>query len=209
MKKKTFQLGTLVCLPVILAVLLFYRVRWMAEKKVERAVVRELLPSNAPGLILKKLARSNLDVRITPLETSIRFTRLKNHTGQLQNILILPINIENRSKTVITSQISHEFNGGMWLPTDLAVYLPDGDRVEDLFLAGETEGFDQPLTLRPNESARLDVRMDWPGTPSVPAFQFISLTESKSYSLRVVLLMGKEGNKTYIISREMNIDVTV
>jgi hypothetical protein len=200
-RKHLLWLLGLAALPLLLLVCL----RTSVERREQDAVESSLKRGVPGGMKYPQLSKSTLDVRLIPLKTTIAPTQSRDYKGNSRTVLVLPIRIENRSNKFIKTEIEHEWFGGEWPVTDLHVYFSGGTGVvHPVFLVGE-KGSAKPIVLRPGESIRLDLRMDWPGTGSSPATPLMSTRQPAQYPLRFVLLLGKQ----YLLSPKFWIGVEV
>ena len=205
-QKRYLRVIGLVTLPLLLLV----GVRFMAERR-DRDAVDFLLHSGTAGTARStQIIKSTLDVRFSPLETTITPTQITYSNGRRGTLLVLPVQLENHSDKVLKTEIAHEWHGGIWPPTDLSVYMPNGrSAIYPVFLVGESDSLTKPTILRLGESIRLNLRMDWRGTGSQPTEPLMNPSQSADYSLRFVLLFGDNKRKQYVLSPKIWIHVNV
>lgn len=182
-------------------------VKAASDKRDARAIEIAIRGGSGNTGRFPKAVRSALDVRLVPLQTTIKPTPFRGKNG-LATTLILPVRLENRSNQTIQVRLSHEWYGGRWPPTDLYAYLPKDSSIVPVYLAGET-GSSAPTVLAPGATKRLDLRMNWAGTGSMRGAPIMDADNSADYSLRLLLLLmlGDAKDKSYVVGQKIRIHV--
>jgi hypothetical protein len=171
-------------------------------------------PSDAfsRGLRNARARRTSAAILLTPQSSNIR-PRLMNLAWGRLPVLSLPVTITNSSAREIRSNLAHEWYGGIWLPTDLYVAVrPAGDGGEFWadgpgYLVGEKGSADNSVTLKPGETKNFDIRLNWPGTGSVPSEPLIDESKPGRYSIKFLLFFKANGSKEYLESQAAEIEV--
>ena len=157
------------------------------------------------------LQRTKLDLRITATTNVITPVSMVLMNGRT-DVLGLPIRIENHSEQTITAKIAYEWYGGEWPSTDLgaATKLLDGTPREGLsmevFLVGEKGSRIEPV-WKPGESHDFLLRMNWPGTGSVPGGTLIHAAHPGKYAVKISLVFKRGEVTEFFESQEMEITV--
>jgi hypothetical protein len=165
------------------------------------------------GLLERQAStRSNLDIRVTLKDTNIRRKQLLLANGPTQ-VSSLPVVIENKSSSAITTTIDHEWYGGLWPPTDLYLAVKverEGFSWREApgYLIGELGSITAPILIRPGESAALDIRLNWPGTGSIRADPLIRETKPGQYTVKLLLLFKAEGSQEFVETPEMKVGLS-
>jgi len=112
--------------------------------------------------------------------------------------LTLSVKITNHSMQEITTRFAHEWHGGEWPSTDLYasathVQARRAKSFEPVYLKGEQPGETKRTRIAPGKSITVELRMDWPGTGSVPGTPLLSATESESH-VRVLMVFDTGRN---------------
>ena len=200
-KKRIVTVTVLIALPLLMLV----GVKAASDKRDARAIEIVVRRGNnwseSPNAV-----RSKLDIRLVPLQTTIKPQPFHNVNGP-GITLILPVRLENRSKQTIQVRLSHERHSGTWPPTDLFAYLRTDSPIAPVYRAGERGSAESLTTLAPGASKRLDLRMNWLGTGSDQGGRIMEDDRSATYSLRLLLMLGDEKNKSYVIGQKMRIRV--
>lgn len=150
------------------------------------------------------LPRSKLDIVVSVSQAAVSTIRAPSVSAKKDvDVLVLPVQITNRSSVPIKMTIAHEWYGGEWPPTDLYVSMlrPGGKSLPTftpVFLAGEKNEATKPTVIEPGKSVSLSPRLDWPGTGSVKGGKI--LTGGGTYRMKVVLVFEAEGKKQFIES---------
>jgi hypothetical protein len=110
----------------------------------------------------------------------------------------LSVKIVNHSAQEIAMRLAHEWHGGEWPSTDLyasatPVQAKQPRALVPVFLKGEQQGETKLTRIAPGKSVTVELRMDWPGTGSVPASPLLSPSESES-NVRVLMLFDSGRN---------------
>ena len=127
-------------------------------------------------------------------------------------VLSIPVAITNSSAHDIRINLAHEWYGGIWPPTDLYVAgKPEG--AEGSFWSdgpgyqvGEKGSAGSLVVLKPRETKTFDIRLNWPGTGSVPTEPLIEKKFGK-YSIKFLLFFKAKGSEEYMESQAMEIEV--
>ena len=201
-RKRIWAIVALMALPLALRV----GVKAANDTRDERAIEIAVRGKDNKGQF-PNAVRSKLDVRLVPLQTTIKPQLARGANGPYHT-LILPIQLENHSDETIKAGLSHEWYGGIPPLTDLYAFLPTGKNraFAPVYLVGET-GAAEPAILKPGASKRLDLRMNWPGTGSCPALPIMDADHNGDYSLRFVLMLGDAKNRSYVLGQKMKIRV--
>ena len=163
--------------------------------------------------VLPDMKRTKLDLRITNGAQKIRAVTESRALGQ-QAILSLPVRIENRSKRTIAAYVANEWYGGEWPQTDLyASVRKSGEQSSrwvshEVYVAGET-GHVAAYTWRPGDAHEFSLRLNWPGTGSMPGGLLLSESAPGKYSLKVFLIFRSANDYgfEYAESPEMELEV--
>ena len=148
MTRIRWRLMPLFLVPVALAC----GVKTVAEHAERRAVERAIVPLTAPCFPNAGATPTELAVEIEPRQTLLRPTLSPGYDGKMRRVLVLPLQITNRSSQTLRADLAHEWFGGLWPPTDLYVYQPAiFDALVPVFLEGET-GKANPLVWRAGET---------------------------------------------------------
>jgi len=173
-----------------------------AERAVE-VFQRELRSRTATG--------PNAEIVISPLRRVIKARDMNLAWGK-RAVLSIPIEIRNNSAKPIQTSLSHEWYGGIWPPTDLHVVLVQTDDSHPAwsspaYQVGERGSADSKLTVKSGESISLDIRLNWPGTGSVPASPLISASSPGHYTIKFLLYFTEGDREMYAKSADLDIDV--
>jgi hypothetical protein len=117
--------------------------------------------------------------------------------------LVLSFRITNGSAQEIKTSLAHEWHGGLWPPTSLFASVAheggkDRPAFAPVYLAGENPGMPRAVMLGAGKSVDVELRMDWPGTGSVPAEPFIN--RPGKYAARFALVFEAGGMRQYALS---------
>ena len=169
------------------------------------------------SIFAEVLQRRNADnpsqlVTLVPQQRTIIAEEKQLRNGKTV-VLLLPLVLENQSGQELTTTISHEWFGGLHPRTDLyAAVKKQGERkeywdVQTVHLAGEL-GSAAGATILPNgEQKNLMIRLNWPGTGSVPVSKLINETEAGSYKIRFCLVYTSSGKSWYLETPETVIEL--
>jgi hypothetical protein len=129
-------------------------------------------------------------------------------------IVVLPVKITNHSKQAIQATVAHEWHGGEWPPTDLyASATPNKAKeskpFEPVYLAGEDQDATRETKIGPGKSVNVELRMDWPGSGSVPAQPLMDSSAGGTYSVRVLLVFEVDGQKQYVAGQAGSVELPV
>jgi hypothetical protein len=115
-----------------------------------------------------------------------------------KGLLTLSVRIVNHSAQEITTRLAHEWHGGKWPTTDLyasatPVQANQAKSFEPVYLKGENPGETELTRIALGKSITVELRMDWPGTGSVPSAPLLSSSDSESH-VRVLMVFEAGGN---------------
>lgn len=133
-------------------------------------------------------------------------------TNGKTKVLSLPVAIENDSPTAITARLEHEWYGGLWPLTDLYVAVrKEGDSgvvwiERPGYLGGEIESADSLATIEPGERRSTEIRLNWPGTGSVPISSLIEDSEPGKYMIKLLLIFKAGESTEFVESHEIEIE---
>lgn len=128
-------------------------------------------------------------------------------------VLSLPIAITNTSKHEMRMTLAHEWYGGIWPSTDLYVAVQPSGAKEVFwsdapgYQVGESGSADSPVRLKPGETKTFDIRLNWPGTGSVPTEPLIDESRPGEYSIKFLLFFKLADSEEYVESQVVNIEV--
>jgi hypothetical protein len=126
--------------------------------------------------------------------------------------LRLPVTITNGSARDINLTLPHEWHGGEWPTTDLYASVTPARTAKsnpfhEVFRLGERPGeSSSKVTVPPGKSVKVELRLDWPGTGSVPAVPLMDPASSGSYRVRLLLVVEGDG-KRYAVSGPMRVEL--
>lgn len=108
--------------------------------------------------------------------------------------------------------LAHEWYGGIWPPTDLyaAVVRDEKGKVwlnAPGYRVGEKDNTDNLITLKPGATITLDIRINWPGTGSIPNEPLIDESKPGKYSIKFLLFFKVGRSEEYVESQAMEIEV--
>jgi hypothetical protein len=157
-------------------------------------------------------ASSNLYIKLTAEDTRAVVIEMLLTNGKTK-VLSLPVAIENDSPTAITTNLAHEWYGGIWPPTDLYVAVrKESERgpvwVEGPgYLVGEKGSADSPTKIEAGKKTSLEIRLNWPGTGSVPLLSpLIKDSEPGKYTIKLLLIFKAGASTEFVESPEIEID---
>jgi hypothetical protein len=112
--------------------------------------------------------------------------------------LILSAEIVNHSSEEVRTRLAHEWHGGEWPATDLyaSVSHVQAERpssFEPVYLKGEKREEIQETRIAPGKSVAVELRMDWPGTGSVPCAPLMTPSQSE-YHVRLLMAFDSGRN---------------
>jgi len=128
-------------------------------------------------------------------------------------VLSLPVAIANSSARQIKMNLAHEWYGGVWPSTDLYVAVQPTDGKDKFWLeapgyrVGEKDSADALVILKPGETKTFDIRLNWPGTGSIPTEPLIDESKPGKYSIKFRLFFKANGSQEYIESQAAEIEV--
>jgi len=75
------------------------------------------------------------------------------------------------------------------------------------YLVGEKDSADSRVVLKPRETKTFDIRLNWPGTGSIPAERLIDEGKPGKYSIKFLLFFRVNGVDEYVESQPTEIQV--
>ena len=156
--------------------------------------------------------QTQLDLRVGAVATHIAPAPIPMNTAK-EDVLVLPILVENRSSETITAKLAHEWYGGRWPPTDLQAATrrstdPAGKwEVQPVFLVGEDGSRTPPTIWKPGQSHVFALRLNWRGTGSIMASPLIDANAPGKYQVRVAFTFKTAGSSEYYESPVMEVVV--
>ena len=135
-----------------------------------------------------------------------------NLAGGKTQVLSVPVEIRNNSHESIQTELSHEWYGGIWPPTDLLFAVKDINRTNTwetapAYQVGQKDSVDNKVTLKGGESIVLQVRLNWPGTGSVPMSPLIDASTAGKYSIKFLLFFKSGKTEKYTESPVIELEV--
>jgi RNA polymerase sigma factor (sigma-70 family) len=160
----------------------------------------------------KKVAPSRLKIELSSssmVRERAPFRRGGRRTNQTKPGLVLALTITNTSARKIVAKLAHEWHGGEWPTTALyASVTPAGDRqvkpFAPVYLAGEDQRAARRVSLAAGKSLDVSLRVDWPGTGSVPARPLIG--KPGSYTVRFALVFEADGKRQYACTPPVTVE---
>ena len=137
----------------------------------------------------KGVPASELKIKIAPAAKMSR----KEH-------VLLKVSLANESKEEIKTTLTHEWHGGIWPSTDLYASVTSEKEKKarpfhPAYLVGEDQNAPRAITLAPGKTLDIFLRMDWPGTGSVPTEPLVGAPGK--YAVKLLLVFEVEGKKQY------------
>ncbi len=126
--------------------------------------------------------------------------------------LWLPVTIANNTSGEVTTTLAHEWHGGEWPSTDLyAAVTPAGAGklrpFHPVYLFGEPIGKASGKVKVPaGQSVKVLLRLDWPGTGSVPAQPLLEPSAHGTYEVRLLLVVDA-GGKRYAVGGPARVEL--
>jgi hypothetical protein len=160
----------------------------------------------------KRARRTSSAISLSPQRRNIR-PRLMNLAWGRLPVLALPVTITNSSAHEIRMNLAHEWYGGIWPPTNLYVAAqPAGSEAKFWssgpgYLLGEKGSAQTLITLKPGETKTFDIRLNWPGTGSIPTEPLIDESKPGRYSIKFLLFFKANGSEEYVESQAAEIEV--
>lgn len=174
----------------------------------------DVQPSDAFSRLLRdgRAKRTSSAISLAPRSSRIR-PRLMNLAWGRLPVLSIPVAVTNSSARQISMNLAHEWYGGIWLPTDLYAAAQPSDGKGKFwsnapgYQVGEEGSADNLVTLKPGETKTLDIRLNWPGTGSVPTEPLIDESKPGRYSIKFLLFFKADGAEEYVESQAAEIEV--
>jgi hypothetical protein len=155
---------------------------------------------------------SNHNIKITVEATRAVVSEMLLRNGKTK-VLSLLVAIENDSPSAITARLEHEWYGGIWPPTDLYVAVrkeSDGGALwveKPGYRVGEKDSADSLTTIEPGKRRSIEIRLNWPGTGSVPTSPLIKESEPGKYTIKLLLIFKTGESTEFVTSPELEIEV--
>lgn len=159
-----------------------------------------------------RVRRTSSKITITPTVHTIRPREMNLANGRTQ-VLSIPIALTNTSPQEIRIKLPHEWYGGVWLLTDLYVSVKLSGTEETIwteapaYRVGEKGSADSETRLKPAETKTFDIRLNWPGTGSIPTTPLIDVSQPGKYSIKFLLFFKTNGSKESLESQAVDIEV--
>jgi uncharacterized protein (TIGR03067 family) len=150
----------------------------------------------------------NLKISILQIEMAVAATVIRTRTG-----LLLPAKITNQSTHAIKTKLAHEWHGGEWPPTDLYASVTKQSEASatafrPVFQFGERAGkATEAVTIAPEKSIEVKLRMDWPGTGSVMAIPLMKASEQGKYKVRLLLVFEADRKQQFVVGAETVVEL--
>jgi hypothetical protein len=149
------------------------------------------------------------DRQVPPTEERVELSAAARVVRTKQG-LALRVKIANASAREIDTKLAHEWHGGEWPPTALytsvtAASSRKSEPFVPIYLIGEDQQAARSVTIAPGKTKEVELRMDWPGTGSVPTSPFIR--EPGKYSVRFALVFEAGGKQQYVMTAPQAIDL--
>lgn len=128
-------------------------------------------------------------------------------------ILSIEVEIRNESPKTFRSQISHEWYGGIPPPTEVLISgkLSGRDETHRLtvpaYQVGNLDTSQVVWIWMPGESRKAKIRLNWPGTGSVPSEPLIDSAKPGVYAIRFLLFLKFDDWVFYIESSEFELAI--
>jgi len=152
-----------------------------------------------------------LDIAFSLDNTQIVSTIFQDSEGT-RRILSVTVWITNNSPNSIRSEISHEWYGGIPVPTDfIGVVKTKGESAQawsarPAYLAGNLGTVQNGVEFSPGQSRSFNIRLDWPGTGSVPTPPLIDPKLVGKYKIKFLLFFKVDNRQYYAVSQEFELD---
>lgn len=160
----------------------------------------------------RRVKRTALDISIAPAINKIRPRTLKLVNGDAL-VLSIPIEIKNYSAKPVTMKLAHEWYGGVWPPTDLVVAVKMKQAGGEVWVdgpgyqVGEDGSVAMGTRLKPGETKSFDIRLNWPGTGSVPTEPLIDESKPGKYSIKFLLVFRANAGEEYLETQAFEVEV--
>jgi hypothetical protein len=169
------------------------------------AVINAQQEQSFDELVSSCESASRAEVFVTPLLSSLRYVRRKTLNGP-QRVVSIPIQIKNGRSTSITSQLNHEWPGGIWLPNDLIVRARNTGKKSvwvDVpgYLTGEKDSQNY-VNFASGQQRRFSVRLNWPGTGSMPMIHPL-IPESGIYFVQFLFRFMDDTSKSHCVTSKV------
>jgi hypothetical protein len=177
---------------------------WVATATATAALVAFLaLPLfAAPVLKTAPIVDFEFHKKVPPSRLKVELASAAN-VSKTEHGLVQTLTITNSCGKEIEAHLAHEWHGGEWPLTALyaSVSPADDKKVQPfapVYLAGEDQRAARRVGLATGKSLDVKVRMDWPGTGSVPANPLIH--KPGRYNVRFALVFEVNGKPQYVTS---------
>lgn len=194
-------------------VLVFLAIAFLVPLSISaQADGRDAKASPFASAIAETRATRDETVRVTPKPFELSMRTVKSINGTTLTLSI-PVEIWNFSPEPITMKLNHEWNGGIPPPTDItAAVLINGPEkaqwnIGPGYQVGNLGSGDKTV-LEPGQKKEIDVRLNWPGTGSIPSDPLIDETVPGTYPIRFLLMFESGGSPRFVESREVMVTVT-
>lgn len=163
-------------------------------------------------LEMRRARRTSSAISISPGIARLRPRDLYLTNGKTA-VLSIPVEITNSSSRSIRMSLSHEWYGGIWPATDLYVAAQLSDAKGTIwatapgYQVGEKGSAGSDTGLKPGEAKRFDIRLNWPGTGSVPAMPLIDESKPAKYSIRFLLFFKSGDSEEYVETQTFEVEV--
>jgi hypothetical protein len=109
--------------------------------------------------------------------------------------------------------LTHEWYGGIWPPTDLfvAVQMRGANNTfwtdAPGYQVGEKGSIEKGTVLKSGETKTIDVRLNWPGTGSIPTEPLIDESKPSKYSIKFLLIFRAGASEEYLETQAFDVEV--
>jgi hypothetical protein len=175
----------------------------------EESQTSDAFPRELEG---RRVKRTNLDISISPKITKIRPRNLYLANGETP-VLSIPIEITNSSSTSVKVNLTHEWYGGIWPPTDLYVAVQMRGAASTFwadapgYQVGEKDSIEKGTVLKSGETKIFDIRLNWPGTGSISTKPLIDESKAGKYSIRFLLFFQAGASEEYLETQAFEVEV--
>lgn len=127
-------------------------------------------------------------------------------------ILSVDLNVSNRSEKSFSSKIRHEWFGGvepltdLWVKVKRCVDSECSTREGEAYQVGNLDKSHDTF-WRPGDSLLFHIRLNWPGTGSVPIEPLIAHDQPGIYKLQFIMFMRIGSEEYFTESKELELNV--